>query len=104
VFMETAFNYNYDLSQVIRFEVHSMIKIYWILVCLVLTAGTASAFGKKDVRAIIEEAYPGAVITEIEKEKYKGKKIYEVDFNYNGEKLEAIISLEGEIIKVGIDD
>ena len=81
-----------------------MNKIYWILICLVLTAGTAAAFGKKEVRAIIEEAYPGAVITEIEKEKYKGKKIYEVDFNHNGEKLEAIISLEGEIIKVGIDD
>jgi uncharacterized membrane protein YkoI len=81
-----------------------MIKIYWILVCLVLTTGSAAGFGKKDVRAIIKEAYPGAVITEIEKEKYKGQKIYEVDFNHNGEKLEAIISLEGEIIKVGIDD
>jgi len=102
--METAFYYNHGLSPMIRFEVHSMIKIFWVLVFLVLTAGSASAFGKKDVRAIIEETYPGAIITEIEKEKYKGKKIYEVDFNHNGEKLEAIISLEGEIIKVGIDD
>ena len=81
-----------------------MNKIYWILACLTLTTGVAAAFGKKEVRAIIKEAYPGAVITEIEKEKYKGKKIYEVDFNHNGEKLEAIINLEGEIIKVGIDD
>ena len=81
-----------------------MKKIYWMLICLIMTAGSAVAFGKKDARAIIEEAYPGAVITEIEKEKYKGEKIYEVDFNHNGEKLEAIISLEGEIIKVGIDD
>lgn len=79
-------------------------KICCVLLYLVLGAGSAVAFGKKDVRAIIEEAYPGAVITEIEKEKYKGQKIYEVDFNHNGEKLEAIISLEGEIIKVGIDD
>jgi uncharacterized membrane protein YkoI len=81
-----------------------MKKIYWIIVCLVLSAGSAVAIGKKDVKAIIEEAYPGAKITEIEKEKYKGKKIYEVDFEHDGKKLEAIISLEGEIIKVGIDD
>ncbi len=81
-----------------------MKQIYWILVCLVLAAGPAAAISKKDVRAIIKEAYPGAKITEIEKEKYKGKKVYEVDFNHDGKKLEAIISLEGEIIKVGIDD
>lgn len=81
-----------------------MNKIYWVLLCLVLTIGSAAAIGKADVRAIIEEAYPGAKITEIEKEKYKGEKIYEVDFKHDGKKLEAIISLEGEIIKVGIDD
>ncbi len=69
-----------------------------------MTAGSAAAVGKKDVRATIEEAYPGAKITEIEKEKYKGKKVYEVDFKHDGKKLEAIVSLEGEIIKVGIDD
>ncbi len=90
--------------QGIRFEVHTMNKIYWILVCLILTVGSAAAIGKKDVRAIIEEAYPGAKITEIEKEKYQGEKIYEVDFKHDGKKLEAIISLEGEIIKVEIDD
>ena len=88
----------------IRLRVYTMKKICWILVCLVLTAGSAAALGKKDVRAIIEEAYPGAKITEIDKEKYKGKKIYEVDFKHDGKNLEAIISLEGEIIKVGIDD
>jgi len=81
-----------------------MNKIYLILVCMVLTAGSAVAIGKADVRAIIEAAYPGARITEIEKEKYQGEKIYEVDFKHDGKKLEAIISLEGEIIKVGIDD
>ena len=81
-----------------------MNKIYWILISLALFSGSVAAIGKKDVRAIIEEAYPGARITEIEKEKYKGQKIYEVDFKHDGQKLEAIISLEGEIIKVGIDD
>ena len=67
-------------------------------------AGSAAAIGKKDIRAIIEDAFPGAIITEIEKEKYRGKKVYEGDFKHDGKKLEAIISLEGEIIKVGIDD
>ena len=81
-----------------------MNKRFYIAIALVLLSASASAIGKKEVRAIIEEAYPGAKITEIEKEKYKGKKIYEVDFKHEGQKLEAIISLEGEIIKVGIDD
>ena len=67
-------------------------------------AGSSAAIGKKDIRAIIEEAFPGAIITEIEKEKYRGKKVYEGDFKHDGKKLEAIISLEGEIFKIGIDD
>lgn len=76
----------------------------WILIGLLLLPGVAFALSKSDVRAIIEAAYPGARITEIEKEQYKGQKIYEVDFKHGGENLEAIISLDGEIIKVGIDD
>jgi len=67
-------------------------------------AGSSAAIGEKDIRAFIEEAFPGAIITEIEKEKYRGKKVYEVDFKHDGKKLEAIISLEGEIFKIGIDD
>ena len=76
----------------------------WILIGLLLLPGIVFALSKNDVRAIIEAAYPGARITEIEKEQYKGQKIYEVDFKHGGENLEAIISLDGEIIKVGIDD
>jgi len=76
----------------------------WMLIGLLLLPGTIFALSKSDVRAIIEAAYPGARITEIEKEQYKGQKIYEVDFKHGGENLEAIISLDGEIIKVGIDD
>jgi uncharacterized membrane protein YkoI len=75
-----------------------------MLIGLLLLPGTVFALSKSDVRAIIEAAYPGARITEIEKEQYKGQKIYEVDFKHEGENLEAIISLDGEIIKVGIDD
>jgi len=81
-----------------------MKKRFYVAIALVLLSASASAIGKKEVRAIIEEAYPGAKITEIEKEKYKGQKIYEVDFKHDGKKLEAIISLDGEIIEVGIDD
>ena len=81
-----------------------MNKTFYVAIVLVLLCGPASAIGKKDVRAIIEAAYPGAKITEIEKETYKGKKIYEVDFKHDGQKLEAIISLDGEIVKVGVDD
>ena len=75
-----------------------------LLVGLMLYSSLALALGKKEVKNIIKEAYPGARITEIEKETHKGKKVYEVDFKHEGKKLEAIISLEGEIVKVGIDD
>ena len=71
---------------------------------LLLVCAEAQALGKSEVAAIVEAAYPGAVITEIERETYKGKKIFEVDFEHGGEKLEAIIGLDGEIVKVGIDD
>jgi uncharacterized membrane protein YkoI len=64
----------------------------------------AASIGEKDVREIIEEVCPGAKITEIEKEKYQCKKVYEVDFKHDGKNLEAIISLDGEIIKAGFDD
>lgn len=81
-----------------------MIKLFCVTIVLVLFSASASAIGKREVRTIIEAAYPGAKITEIEKEKYKGQKVYEVDFKHDGKKLEAIIDLDGEIIKVGIDD
>lgn len=81
-----------------------MKKHSWILIGLFLITSQVFALSKKEVRAIIEEAYPGARITEIERETYKGQKIHEVDFKYEGQNLEAIISLEGEIIIVQIDD
>ncbi len=71
---------------------------------LVAISLPAQAINKAEVKALIEAAYPGAKITEIEKETYRGKRIYEVDFKHDGKALEAIISLDGEIIKVGIDD
>ncbi len=81
-----------------------MTRHTWFLICLLLTSGSCYALSKSEVRAIIKDAYPGAKITEIEKETYRKEKIYEVDFKHGGENLEAIINLEGEIIKVQIDD
>ena len=81
-----------------------MKKISGLLICLTLVIGSAKALSRDEVRAIILEAYPGAEITEIERERYKGKRIYEVDLRHGGEALEAIISLEGEIVHIEIDD
>ena len=69
-----------------------------------LVCGSALAVGKSEIRDIILEAYPGAKITEIERETHKGQKVFEVDFQHGGEKLEAILTLEGDFIKVCIDD
>ena len=81
-----------------------MHRLICIVLCSCLLCAPLGAVGKKEVRAVIEAAYPGARITEIEKETYRGEKIYEVDFKHGGQNWEAIVSLEGEIIKVHIDD
>lgn len=81
-----------------------MTKLRCGLIGLVLVCGSALAVGKSEIRDIILEAYPGAKITEIERETYKGQKIFEVDFQHGGEKLEAILTLEGDFIKVAIDN
>jgi uncharacterized membrane protein YkoI len=81
-----------------------MNRFRFAFIVLILCAGPALAIGKSEARDIILQKYPGANITEIDREIYKGQKIFEVDFQHEGEKLEAIISLDGEIIKVGIDD
>lgn len=79
-----------------------------ITICTFVGLGLISspcwALSIDEVRALIEKHYPGARITEIEKERYQGKKIIEVDFTHQDIKLEAIIGLNGEIIKVQIDD
>ena len=75
-----------------------------ILSSLLLFPGISFALDKTEIRDIIEQAHPGAEISEIEKETYRGEKIWEVDFRHEDRKLEAIISLDGEIIKVQIDD
>ena len=76
----------------------------FLLLGLSVIATSVLAIGKQEVANILLAEYPGANITEIERETYRGQKIFEVDFEYEGEKLEAIIGLDGEIIKVQIDD
>ncbi|MCG7871192.1 MAG: PepSY domain-containing protein [Candidatus Thiodiazotropha lotti] len=75
-----------------------------LLIGLSIFTSHALAISKSDVRKIVEGAYPGARITEVEKETYKGEKVYEVDFVHEGKRLEAIIELDGTILKVDIDD
>ena len=81
-----------------------MNKSSLLLLVSLAFAAPCLALGKSEVRAIIEAAYPGAHITEIEREIWKGQKIYEVDFRHEGRKLEGIISLEGDILSVHVDD
>jgi hypothetical protein len=45
-----------------------MIKLSCGFIGLVLVCGSALALGKSDIRDIVLEAYPGAKITEIERE------------------------------------
>ncbi len=75
-----------------------------MLTSLILFSSVSHAVGKSEIRGIIKQAHPGAHISEIEKETYRGEKVWEVDFRHEGKRLEAIISLDGEIIKVQIDD
>jgi len=81
-----------------------MKRSHCVFIVLIFCAGPALAIGKSEVRDIILQNYPGANITEIDRETYRGQKIFEVDFQHDGQKLEAIISLDGEIIKVDIDN
>ena len=81
-----------------------MNRFTFVFIGLILVCESVFAIGKSDVRDLILREYPGANITEIERETYRGQKIFEVDFQHEGENLEAIISLGGEIITVGIDD
>ena len=78
-------------------------RIY-LLFGLLGFAVSALAIGKQEVADILLAHYPGATITEIDRETYRGQKIFEIDFEYQGEKLEAIIGLDGEIVKVQVDD
>lgn len=71
---------------------------------LLLLMSQVALVSKAEVRAVIEAEYPGARVTEVERETYRGEKIFEVDFRHEGRKLEAIVSLQGEIIRVHVDD
>jgi uncharacterized membrane protein YkoI len=75
-----------------------------LLFGLLIFSSQVTALSKSDVRTIIESAHPGARITEVDKETYNNKKVYEVDFLHEGKRLEAIIDLDGAIIRIDVDD
>jgi hypothetical protein len=51
-----------------------MLKKIWMLTGLLAISGSAVALTKSEIRVIIEDNYPNAFITEIEKARYQGKK------------------------------
>ena len=75
-----------------------------LLLGLWFFAAPVLALSKADVRAIVQAAYPGARVTEVEKETYRGQAVWAVDFRHEGKKLEAILDLDGEILEVMVDD
>jgi len=81
-----------------------MNRFAWLLSLALLGPGAVNAVDQGEIRNIIETAYPGAEIDEIDNAPYQGSRIYEVDFIYEGQKFEALVSPDGEIIKVGLDD
>ena len=81
-----------------------MRKIFIAVLLTSLGVEPALALSKAEIRAIVEREYPGARVTEVERERYRGADIWEVDFRHDGQRLEAIIGLDGVIIRVHIDD
>ena len=56
------------------------------------------------IRSVIEKKYPGAVITEVEKEIFNGKEVTEVEFDSGQEHHRLLISDSGEILIDEIED
>ncbi len=77
-----------------------MIKLCRGLMGLALVYGSALAMNDDEIGKIVLQDYPGARIIEIARETYKGESIYQVDFKHGGEVLQAILSLDGDFIKV----
>ncbi len=54
-------------------------------------------------QAIILEKFPGAEFTEIEKDRHKGKDIYEYEFTFKGKAYEAFLTADDRILRMGLD-
>ncbi len=55
-------------------------------------------------KKMLLEKFPTAEFTEFEKDRYKGKDIYEYEFVFKDKDYEAFISAEGQILRLGLDD
>jgi uncharacterized membrane protein YkoI len=81
-----------------------------VALCMQLTQGLAVADKGMDlpeaVKSSIEKAFPDAENTEVEKEKWKGKVVTEVELTTkDGIHYEAYIAEDGKILKIeGEDD
>jgi uncharacterized membrane protein YkoI len=82
--------------------------IYWMLVLLLVMGGFSIVQGEEvpeHLRAVIEERFPGAIIHEVDQERYKGQKVTELELTArDGIKYEVYVSEKGEIVKIEEED
>lgn len=70
---------------------------------LILLSTSAAANSKEDIRALVEQCYAGAQIGDIEQGSRNGKRVYEIDFEFEGDEYEALIFEEGRFIDIYLD-
>ncbi len=81
-----------------------VIRYASILAGLLLLSATAGAVSNEEIRALIEQRYAGALIGDIEQDSRNGRTVYEVDFEHEGDEYEALISEDGRIIDLYMDE
>lgn len=86
-----------------------MILTVCLALCLHQMVGVAIADKGKDlpeaVKSSIEKAFPGAEITEVEQENWKGKVVTEVELTTkDGIHYEVYIAEDGKILKIEEED
>lgn len=81
------------------------------VMAVIFTASTTLALANENEDSIISahkkmlmEKFPSAEFTDFEKDRYKGKDIYEYEFVFKDKDYEAFISAEGQILRLGLDD
>lgn len=81
------------------------------VMAVIFTASSTLALANENEDSIISahkkmlmEKFPSAEFTDFEKDRYKGKDIYEYEFVFKDKDYEAFISAEGQILRLGLDD
>lgn len=80
-----------------------MYKYAAISMGFLLLSAAAEAISKEEIRALIEQRYAEAQIGDIEQDSRNGKVVYEIDFEFEGDEYEALISEDGRIIDIYLD-